>query len=177
MSVLMEHPVFRTSRTLLVLGLATAGALLGSSCSASPVNAAGSWTTNLTNGANGCMFDNWTVGDTTTGVPVTITQDGSAVTLVVTGAYATGLDIVIGAHTFDGAVDGNEVNARLTGRAGSTGGCAYTTVGDLQGTISGDTITGNLVWSFDTNSSADCGMYATCESLQAMNGTRPPTSM
>ncbi|MBX7192781.1 MAG: hypothetical protein K1X94_12020 [Sandaracinaceae bacterium] len=170
----MHH---RTIRTLSLVALALVGGLLTSSCSASPANAAGSWSMNLTNGANGCMFSNWTVGDTTTGVPVTITQSGASVTLLVTGGYATALDLLVGGHEFTGAVDGNHVNARLTGRAGSTGGCAYTTVGDLEGTLSGDTITGNLSWSYDTNSSADCGMYAVCETLQAMNGTRPPTSM
>lgn len=157
---------------VLVLG---ALALTPSGCTSSPVNTAGNWSINLTNGANGCMLDNWTPGESTTGVPVTFTQSGSTVTATVSGAYATALDIYFGTHVFSGSVDGNRVDARLVGRPAGSGSCAYTPVIDLSGTITGDNIVGQLIWSFDTNASADCGMYATCETDQSMNGSRPPS--
>jgi hypothetical protein len=146
------------------------------SCSSTPVNAAGSWAVNVTNGANGCSLDNWTAGETTSAVPLQITQSGSVVTAVVGGATGTVADLVFGTRTFNGSVNGNDLDARLVGRAGSMGGCAFTPVIDLSAQISGDTMMGTLVWSYDTNSNPDCGMMATCESIQAMNGSRPPTA-
>lgn len=165
----------RTLRRLALTPLVVASALALSSCSSSPVNAAGSWTLNVTNGANGCMIDTWTEGQSSSGVPLTITQEGSAVTGELGGAWATASDLLLGSHTFTGDVNGDAIDMRITGRAASSGGCAYTTVVDLTGTISGDTITGSLVWSADTNASADCGYLATCESVQSMNGARPPS--
>jgi hypothetical protein len=177
MSDPMEQHTLRSVRSVLVLVLALGGALLGSSCSSSPVNAAGNWSVNLTNGANGCALSNWTAGETTSGVPLTIGQSGSAVTGEIGGSTGVAAGVVFGTNQFSmGAVNGNRVDMRLTGRAASMGGCAYTPVLDLSGTISGDTMTGSVVWSYDTNSSADCGMLATCESVQAMNGSRPPTT-
>lgn len=174
MRALMQQ---HTLRSALGLPLALGAALLASSCSASPANVAGTWSINLTNGTNGCMLDNWTPGESTSGIPVTFTQSGSAVTLTVMGGYATALDIYFGSHVFTGMVDGNRIDARLVGRAGGTGGCAYTPVIDLTGTVAGDTVTGQLLWSFDTNTSPDCGMYATCQTDQSMNGSRPPSGM
>lgn len=181
MNDLMEHhtrrPVRSALGSALVLVLALGGAVLGSSCSSSPVNAAGNWSVNLTNGANGCALSNWTAGETTSGVPLTISQSGSAVTGEVGGTTGAAAGILFGTNRFTiGNVSGNRVDMRLVGRAGAMGGCAYTPVLDLSATISGDTMTGNVVWSYDTNSSADCGMMATCESVQAMNGSRPPTT-
>jgi hypothetical protein len=65
---------------------------------------------------------------------------------------------------------------RLVCRAGAMGRSAYTPELDLSATIRGDTKTGNVFWSHDTNVSADCGMMATCESVEAMKGSRPPTT-
>ncbi len=166
----MKNSSFRTS---LVLGLALSGAFALSGCA--PVNAAGEWAVNLTNDANGCALDNWTAGETTSGVPLTISQSGSAATGVVGGVTGTGATIIFGTNRFEmGSVSGNRVDLRLTGRAGSMGSCAYTPILDLSGTINGDTMSGRVVWSYDTNSSADCGAMATCESVQLMNGSRPP---
>lgn len=149
--------------------------LLVASCGSDPVDVAGTYTVNLTNGTNGCMVMNWTEGDTTTGVPLTITQDGSSFTATVTGLAATSLDIYPGAHTFTGTVSGSHLDGTLVGRAASMGSCAYTVNIDLDADLDGDVLTGELHWYADTNSSADCGMYATCSNQQAFNGTRPPT--
>lgn len=172
----MTHPTLRTALRSagLFLALPLGGALVAS-CAA-PVDAAGTWSLNLTNGANVCMLDNWTPGEATTGVPVTITQSGETLTADVTGAYAAALDIYYGTHRFTGTVAADSVTLRLVGRAGATGTCAYTPVLELRSRVSGDTMSGTLGWFFDTNSSADCGMYATCRNEQAMNGSRPPRS-
>ena len=160
-------------RSLLVLTLSLLGAFALAGCA--PVNAAGSWSVNLTNDANGCSLDNWMAGETTSGVPLTIGQSGSTATAEIGGTTGTLADIVFGTRSFTmGSVSGNHIDLRLVGRAGSMGSCAYTPVLDLSGNISGDTMSGRVVWSYDTNSSADCGALATCESVQLMNGSRPP---
>ncbi len=146
------------------------------SCSQTPANVAGNWSVNLTNGANGCMVSSWTPGETASAIPLTITQSGSSITAVVGGTTAILTNAAFGTATFTGTVDGNRLDARLTGRPAAMGSCAYTPVLDLSATLSGDTMNGTLVWSNDTNASADCGMLATCESEQAMNGSRPPTA-
>lgn len=169
---------YRLRSALRTAGLALvlpAGGVCLAGC-AGPVNAAGSWSLNLTNGANECMVMDWTPGQMTTGVPVSIVQSGSTVTADVTGAYGTVLDLYYGTHRFTGTVAADHIEMSLVGRAGAMGTCAYTPVLTLDGTISGDTITGTVAWSFDTNSSAECGAYATCANVQAMNGSRPPTS-
>ena len=43
-------------------------------CSSSPVDVTGDYSVQLTNGSNGCMFANYTVGNMTMDVPVTVTQ-------------------------------------------------------------------------------------------------------
>ncbi|GAB4197151.1 MAG: hypothetical protein OHK0013_05010 [Sandaracinaceae bacterium] len=156
--------------------LVCAAAALLASCSSTPVDAAGNWSVNVTNGANGCMLANWTVGQMTAGIPLTITQSGTTITAEVGGTTGSAADLFLGSRRLTGSVDGNRLDARLVGRAGSMGGCAYTPVIDLTATVTGDTMMGNLIWSFDTNTNPDCAMYATCESIQAMNGSRPPTA-
>jgi hypothetical protein len=159
----------------LSLLLCASSALLAS-CASTPANVAGSWSVNVTNGANGCMLDNWTAGETASGIPLTITQSGSAVTAEVGGTVGALADLLFGTRRFTGSVAGDRIDVRLVGRAGSMGGCAFTPVIDLTATVRGDTMMGNLIWSYDTNASPDCGMRATCESIQAMNGSRPPTA-
>lgn len=162
-----------TIRSLLVVTLALVGAFALAGCA--PVDAAGMWSVNLTNDANGCSLDNWTPGSTTTGVPLTIAQSGSSASGEIGGTTGTLASVVFGTNRFEmGSISGNNVDLRLTGRAGSMGGCAYTPILDLTGSINGDTMSGRVVWSYDTNASADCGAMATCESVQLMNGSRPP---
>jgi hypothetical protein len=148
---------------------------LVSSCGGSPADVAGSYTVNLTNGANGCGTDGWMEGSTTTAVPIEITQDGSSFTATVTGLAATYLDVAVGAHVFTGPVSGSHLDGTLRGTGRSMGSCAYTLNVDLDADLDGDVLVGELRWYADTNSSPDCGMYATCSNLQSFNGTRPPT--
>jgi hypothetical protein len=138
-----------------------------------PADFAGQYTINATNRMNECQLDGWTVGDAWTGVPVAITQSGSAVSIRVQGALGAGLELFYGGSQFDGSVSGDRVHAKLTGAPGSDGSCAFTPYADLDGVLSGDTITGYIYWRYDTNSSSDCGVRAACENEQVFNGTRP----
>mgnify|MGYP001298779192 CR=1 FL=1 len=158
----------------LVLLVALASSLAG--CGSDPADVEGVWSVNLTNGADQCMVgsSSWMEGASTSGVPLTITQDGASATGTLDGVAGTYADVAFGSRTFTGTVSGSHVDMRLTGRASSVGGCAYTLVADLEADVSGDTMSGRIVWHADTNSSPDCMHLATCENVQAMNGARPP---
>jgi len=150
--------------------------LLLASCGNDPADVAGSYSVSLTARENGCMLDGWTEGSTSTGVPLTITQEGASFTAEVTGATALVLDAIVGSHTFTGTVSGSHLDGTLRGRAMSMGTCAYTMNIDLDADLSGDVLTGELHWYPDANDSPDCGIYASCSNRQVFNGTRPPTT-
>lgn len=145
-------------------------------CGGEPANVAGMWSMNVTNGENGCSIDNWTVGDTTEAVPLTLTQADATVNGSVGGTVGVGANLVFGTNQLSGLASGRHVDLRLVGRAQSSGSCAYTPVLDLSADVNGDTMSGTITWSYDTNSSADCGYRATCETVQSMNAARPPTA-
>jgi uncharacterized repeat protein (TIGR02543 family) len=67
-------------------------------------NFAGAYSINFKNGDNGCTFDGWTVDETSTGVPVTITQDGDQVTADVEGRAGAFLDLYLGSKRLAGTV-------------------------------------------------------------------------
>jgi len=135
----------------------------------------GSYTVNLTNGDDGCGVMGWTVGDTTSAVPVAVLQDGDQVQLDVGGASGTLLDLAVGSSIFNGQVGGSDITAALIGsRAGSQGSCTYTYTIDLRASVDGDFMEGELRWHPVTNGHADCGVLETCENVQSFNGSRPP---
>src|SRR5689334_11840685 len=80
-----------------------------------PANVAGDYTIALTNHDNGCNLGNWTVGDTASGIPVTITQASGNATATVGGLAQVALDAGLGGHAFTGPVDGNDVDLELFG--------------------------------------------------------------
>jgi hypothetical protein len=156
-----------------LLGLLLATAALTPACG--PADFTGEYTINYTNAENGCSLSNWTVGASTTGIPVTITQTGSDVTATVGGLMAIYLDLTLGGHIFKGGATLNQVSLKLPGKvAQSKGACAYTWNLELQGHLEGDALSGTLLYTADTNASADCGVLAGCQSLMSFNGTRPP---
>ncbi|WP_236519193.1 hypothetical protein [Sandaracinus amylolyticus] len=146
------------------------------SCGNDPENVAGTYTINLTNGPNACMFANWEEGSTVTGTTIAVTQDGESVTVNVEGLAGAYLDVVVGGNQFVGTVDGSHIDARLTGRAGTEGSCAYTFIVDLEGDLDGDVMEGTLTWFQQTNGITECGIRNSCQNTQAFNGTRPPGS-
>ena len=161
--------MFRTIR----VGLVTT-VLLAAACG-SPANVAGNFSVNLTNKDNGCNFTNWTVGNMTTGVPVTITQSGGNVTATITGPAGLYVGAVLGSATFTGTVSGDTLDLILYGTHSATmGNCTYTVNAELKGTITGDVLDGTIDYKSATNGSPDCGAVQGCTSEQAFNGTRPP---
>lgn len=155
---------------VLALGLA----LLCAACGGT-TDVAGEYSISLTNRDNGCAFTDWEVGKTSTGIPVSITQDGSAVTAVVGGLAATFLDLWLGAHTYQGGLSGSAIELRLYGsRSRSQGNCAYTINSTIEAEIDGDVLTGSISYTAATNQNPDCAALEGCVSRQDFNGTRPP---
>ncbi len=110
-----------------------------------------------------------------TGVALTVTQNGEAVTASVGGVSGAALDLVLASHEFVGTIDGEHMDLRITGeRAASMGACAYTLNADVAADIDGDTLTGTITYRPQTNGASDCNYLNTCSNVQAFNGTRPP---
>jgi len=151
-----------------------AACLMAMGCE-SNADVAGDYTVNITNGENGCMTEDWTVGETTSGVALVVRQDGDQVQLDVEGPGGTYLDLVVGSSIFNGQVSGEEVTASLIGtRAYSGGGCTWTLTVDLDARVNGDFMEGTLTYRAVTNMHPDCGVAETCRNLQSFNGSRPP---
>lgn len=151
-----------------------AACLFVSACA--PADVAGNYTVNVTNGPDECMIG-WTEGDSTSAIPVLVTQDGDQVSLQVQGLTGTILTVGVGSNQFEGQVGGNSVTAALIGNVSRTqGGCAYTTTVDLDARVDNDVIQGTLTYRPVTNGHPDCGTLETCVSRQSFNGARPPGS-
>ena len=156
-------------------GLVAVIGILVAAVGCAPADVAGNYTVNVTNGENGCGFDNWD-GNTAANIPVGITQDGESATATVGGLTATFLDLWLGGHVFNGSVDGSHLELTLTGtRAQSQGACAYTYDAVIDADIDGDVLTGEIRYEAKPNGQADCGTLNGCASVQELNGARPPT--
>jgi hypothetical protein len=166
----MKHD--RTIAWALAAGLAVAAG----ACSSDPVDAAGTYTVAITNGPNGCGFEQWTEGDQATGIGMVITQDGADVQATVQGLTGAYLDLVLGSHVFVGTVDGNDLDLEIIGtRSATQGNCTYTVTARVNAELSGDALSGTIDYVTVTNHHPECGTKESCASQQLFNGTRPPT--
>lgn len=157
--------------TSLLLGIA---ALAG--CGSDPANVAGDYTIAVTNRTNGCDLTNWTEGNTAQNIPVEIVQNGSAATADVTGGVGGLLDVWLGSSLFTGNVSGSDLDLLLTGTtAYQMGECDYTMNATIDATLTGDVLTGEILYEAQTDGDNECGVLTGCVSIQEFNGTRPPT--
>jgi hypothetical protein len=155
----------------LSLGIA---ALAG--CGSDPADVAGDYTVAVTNRDNGCDLTNWTQGNTADSIPVEISQNGEAATADVMGLVGGLLDAWLGSSLFTGTVDGSHLDLLLTGTtAYQQGECDYTIDATIDATITGDVLTGNILYEAQTDGDPECGDLTGCVSIQEFNGTRPPT--
>jgi hypothetical protein len=146
-------------------------------CGGSPADVAGNYTVSVTNAANGCNLASWTEGNSATNIPVTITQDGDTAVATIEGLTGTYVMAALGSRSFTGQVSGSDLDLELVGTNPLTmGNCTYTYNALLAGTIDGDVITGTITYTAATNDQPDCAGIEGCESVQNMNGTRPPSS-
>jgi hypothetical protein len=152
---------------------------LGAGCTSDPANVAGSYTLAVTNGKNECAFPGYIVGNSASGITATFTQTGSKISADFGGSplAALVLDAVLNSSTFEGSVDGNDLDLQIVGsQAFSKDNCAYTFNARATATIDGDVLQGQIDYTAVTNSNPDCGTLVGCHTVQLFNGTRPPSS-
>ena len=144
-------------------------------CGSDPVDAEGTYSINVTNKTNGCNFQNWMENESAPNIPVVINQEGSDVNADVMGGTRVWLDLVFGAHIFNGKVDGDELDLDLVGTNSTTmGNCTLTVDAQLLATLDGDLLAGRINYRWNGNGNTDCAPYDGCLSFQEMNGARPP---
>lgn len=145
---------------------------------AEPVNFAGAYALQVTNAENGCAFANWEVGASTPNVPLTVTQDGDALTGELGGFWGTLADLILGNRRATGTATGSHMSLRLVGTRTQSvaGGCrAYQVDALFEGDLDGDYLEGTSTYTAVTNDdSAPCVALDGCETVQNFNGTRPP---
>jgi hypothetical protein len=145
-------------------------------CGSDPVDAEGTYTVAVTNRDNGCNFALWTIGNSASNIGVVINQEGDDVNADVMGLTGAYLDGVLGSSVFQGKVDGNKLDMKITGTTQiTTGNCVDHTIdARLRTTLDGDVLTGRIDYTI-VGAGSTCTPYDGCVSFQDMNGTRPPT--
>src|SRR5512140_3907352 len=94
-----------------------------------PTHFAGNYTVTVTNDANATCLPNWTAGNTTAGIPVTFTQDGSTAQLNIQGVVGAYFALVLGSSSIQGTVSGNAFSGEYLGTKTITQqgtACSYT---------------------------------------------------
>jgi hypothetical protein len=151
--------------------------LLQACTSDDPVNVSGDYTLAITNGANGCEFANWTVGDTATGVLVRLRQmSDDKFTAELTGIVRVFAELTIGSYIFAGDVTGASFDATLAGmqdimNQGET--CKYRVNADIDGSLVRDNISGTITYRVVIVTSAPDCPPEDCATVQSFNGSRP----
>ncbi len=160
-----------------IAGLVLAAAGCSSSSSGgTTTDFSGDYTVAVATDNNDCQFSGFTAGDTASGVPFTVTQSAADVTGVIGGSLAkVYYDVALGSHTFTGLASDNHVSMVIHGtNSFKQQSCTYTVIATLSGTLSGDSLAGQIAYSAATNGSADCAPLGACSTLQSFNGSRPP---
>ena len=147
-----------------------------SSSSDTPQDLTGTYSLAVTSKDNGCAFQNWTVGQSASGIPLTVTQQGSnGITAVVGGTAGAYLTLVLGTATFTGSVVGPTGTLTAAGtKSGSQGTCAFTVNANMTISLAGNAINGSIRYVPQTNQKTDCGVLNACASQQDLSGSRPP---
>ena len=157
-------------RTIPLALVVAAAAACSSNDNGPPAQVAGDYTLTVTDNQNGCNVENFTTGDTQTGITVTITQNGSSLSATGTGSSGLMLAFATG-NTVSGWIDGQE--ASLTSSVNHTqGGCAYSTTATVNITFSGNQFEGTVLYTDSGNGSPDCGVMQQCTSTQKVTGSR-----
>lgn len=139
-----------------------------------PTNFAGNYTVTITNQANTCNFPNWTAGNSTAGIPVSITQDGTTAQVLVEGGIGDLLAFFTGTKTMQGTVTGNTFTGEILGtKSASQQTCTYTVNTKLTATLDANNVlSGTLSYTPITNGDPACGAYNACTNNQTVSGNR-----
>jgi hypothetical protein len=145
-----------------------------SSFQASP-NVAGSYTVSVTNADNGCSLDNWEPGKSTSDIPFVIEQQGKNLNGTLQGLAGVALGLSIGTNNFDGTASGDDFDLTAHGTSmHAQGTCMFELNAEINGSISGDLISGTITYAPATSNDPACASLQ-CASTQNFNGTRPPS--
>jgi hypothetical protein len=105
----------------------------------------GTYTGDLTRGANGCELENWTEGAVISGVTFDITQDGPSITMAVGGSELAELNLVLGNHNAIGQVSDTAVTANIVGvQQVVNGTCSLRLDGAIVASVSGTKLDGEF---------------------------------
>jgi len=140
-----------------------------------PADMGGDYMVSLTNGQNTCAtVTDWTEGQQSTGIPVSIVQDGTILTAEVGGAAALYFILLTGDYNFTGEIHGNEFTLTCYGtRPTTAGNCTYTVNAIITGTVDGNAIQGTMTYQPALSDNPDCAQHD-CQAEQAFSGSRPP---
>ena len=170
----------RLMRLRTLISLASTAFVVAACSGSGAADFSGDYTVTVTNDTNKCGFANWTDGQASTGITVSISQDPtnmSVAQLNFTGLTALYLDLVIGTHIFSGAkVSGNQLDVTVLGTKTATvqnTSCSYTVDSHLQITLTGNTINGTIAYTPRTNNDPGCGTLNACTNTQTISGARP----
>jgi hypothetical protein len=158
------------------VGFVAFGALgCGSSDGDFVANVEGDYTINMTKGANGCGFTDWTVGEQTQDIHFVITQDGSDITGTLQGLTALWVTLVLGSAEFNGSVSGANVHMTLYGTNSFTqDGCTYNVNAIVDARSNGNSLDGTITYTKATTNNPACASMEGCETVQEFSGSRPP---
>lgn len=138
------------------------------------VDVAGDYTVAITNGPSSCPFKDWVEGKETSGVGFAITQDNHALHAVLAGVTGAFFAVAFGSAEFDGSIQNDRLTLTNYGtRSNTSGRCSYTYNATVNGTQAGDTVSGTITYSTQTNGSPDCAAIV-CSATQEFSGARPP---
>jgi hypothetical protein len=134
---------------------------------------AGNYTVAVTNGASSCSFD-WEEGKESTGIDLTIMQDGQNLHATLGGATGALFSLLFGSPDFDGVLQGKSLELTNYGqRTSQQGNCSFTYNSIVDATQMGDAIEGTLTYATKTNGNPDCAAVE-CSAVQRFSGSRPP---
>jgi hypothetical protein len=171
----MRSQLGTASAGCLVLGLSLSSAACSSDSGFhASANLAGEYTVAVTNADNGCMIENWEVGKSTSGIPFSIMQQDSNLNGTLEGAAGVVLLVTIGSNMFGGKAADETFDLTAYGQIPRMQGtCTFKLNAEIQGTISGDLISGTIKYAPAISNDPACASLQ-CSSTQNFNGTRPP---
>jgi hypothetical protein len=147
----------------------------GSSGSGAALDFNGQYTGTSTNGASTCP-GTWNTGQTADGA-VNLVQSGSDIQFQAQGGTGLVFLAVFGSSSFTGRASGSHVDAVIVGSVATMqGACTYTWKGTISADLAGDTLTGKLTYTPNSNGHADCDALKVtgCTRVTDFTYSRPP---
>jgi len=108
---------------------------------------------------------------------VILTQSGEDVQIVAQGATSVVFLATFGSVSFSGKIDESHLSAAIVGSvAGNEGACTFTWKGTVEAELAGDTLSGELTSTPNTNGNADCDLLRVtgCSCVTSFSYTRKP---